>query len=76
MRERQIALHSDHQTRDQFLVFTDVPECEASRLSDGDYEERKLPHVHYDEVSRVLVIKIMAEGSHFRASGYIHKCIC
>jgi hypothetical protein len=38
MRDRQTALYSD-QARNQFLVFTNVPESEASKLSDDVYEE-------------------------------------
>lgn len=67
MLERQRALYDD-QTRDQFLVLTDVPETETSKLNDDAHEEDKLARICYNEGTQVLIVKLMAEGSHCIAS--------
>jgi hypothetical protein len=67
LNDHQNALQKD-KTRDQFLIFSNVPASVASNLSDDSCRVSKFAHMSYNTTIYLLIIKIIPSPGHEAAS--------
>lgn len=74
MNDRRQALEKD-KTRDQFLVFTNVPEAKALSPSDDSCRTSKLARLSYNTTTCLLTLKIKPHPEQDIASCEFRNCI-
>jgi hypothetical protein len=74
LNDRRDALQKDT-TRDQFLVFSNVPVSIASNMSDDSCRVSKFARLSYNVTTQTLIVKIMPSPEHEAASRAFYDCI-